>query len=74
MTRRKLGRARKVGQAARVAGKRKAPTKMTTVRLLPHQLEALHAEAEKRAREKGLHKLDQSEVIRDALDAYFSKK
>lgn len=44
------------------------------VRLEPAQIEALQAEALRRAKERGSMKPDASEIVREALAAWFKKK
>lgn len=48
--------------------------KMISVRLDPAQIKALHKEALRRARERGLVRADVSELIREAVDAWLAKQ
>jgi hypothetical protein len=43
-----------------------------TVRLRPDQLAKLHSEARERADRAGRFRVDASEIVREALDAWFS--
>lgn len=54
--------------------RRKKGLKLVAVRLEPAQVKVLRAEALRRMTAAGSSRLDQSEVVREALDAYFRRR
>ncbi len=43
-------------------------------RLEPHQLAALTAEAQRRARERGSRQIDVSEIVREGIELWLSRR
>lgn len=53
---------------------KRPPLKRLMVRLTVEQVAALHAEALRRARERGSFKPDASELVREAVEAWMRRK
>jgi hypothetical protein len=56
------------------ANPRKKGLKAATYRIHPAQIAALQKEAMRRAAERGSMKPDASELVREAIDAWFKKR
>jgi hypothetical protein len=68
-----LATKKKVTTASAAGPGRKRGYVKAMVRLTPEQLDALRQVAARRALERGSGQLDASEVIREALDAWFAR-